>query len=236
MSEEPENNSFGILKSLKKLIFEDSPEPPVAEPAARPGVPPAENKSPENVTKNPQTNLTQNTSDLPATDVKQMKLKVLEILERINQPGIDFFEVWNAAAEMGSVNAGTLKAAFTSLKYVDKTLDKAKLSRTGQNYAAELKKVIDKETGLKQAQKQTIEQNLVKEKASLTEEIQQIEKTILELREKLNTKQKDLNEINSKYEPQLLDIDNKIAIGNTAVSEVVTDIQNALSLIETNIN
>ncbi|SHG02034.1 hypothetical protein [Pedobacter caeni] len=236
MSEEPTNNSFGILQSLKKLIFEDSPEPANSDPNLPPPLPVTENKTTETVTKNPQTNLTQNTSDLPATDIKQMKLKVLEILEKINQPGIDFFEVWNAAAEMGSVNAGTLKAAFTSLKYVDKTLDKEKLSRTGQNYATELKKVIDKETAGKQTQKQNLEQNLVKEKASLTDEVQQIEKSILELREKLSLKQKDLNEINSKYEPQLLDIDNKIAIGNTAVAEVVADIQNALNLIETNIN
>jgi len=66
--------------------------------------------------------------------------------------------------------------------------------------------------------------------------VQQIEQSILELREKLSAKQKDLNEINSKYEPQLRDIDNKIAIGNTAVTEVVADIQNALNIIETNIN
>lgn len=236
MSEEPESNSFGILRSLKKLIFEDSPEPEASGSTEAPTPPVTPNKTAETVTKNPQTNLTQNTSDLPATDVKQMKLKVLEILEKINQPGIDFFEVWNAAAEMGSVNAGTLKAAFTSLKYVDKTLDKEKLSRTGQNYATELKKVIDKETAAKQAEKQSIEQSQVKEKANLTAEVQQIEQSILELREKLSVKQKDLNEINSKYEPQLLDIDNKIAIGNTAVTEVVADIQNALNIIETNIN
>ncbi|MGY0040814.1 hypothetical protein [Pedobacter sp. NJ-S-72] len=146
MSEEPANNSFGILKSLKKLIFEDSPETDIPETKQVSGQPVAETKTSENVTKNPQTNLTQNTSDLPPADVKQMKIKVLEILERINEPGLDFFEVWNAAAEMGSVNAGSIKAAFTSLKYVDKTLDKDKLIRTGQNYAVELQKVIDKET------------------------------------------------------------------------------------------
>lgn len=236
MSEEPVKNSFGILKSLKKLIFEDSPEPSSAESDQVPVQAKAEVKVEEVVTKNPQTNLTQNTSDLPATDVKQMKIKVLEILEKINEQGIDFFEVWNAAAEMGSVDAGSIKAAFTSLKYVDKTLNKDKLIRTGQNYAAELKKVIDKETSQKQAQKESIEQNLVTEKARLAEEIKGIEKSIEDLREQLSAKQKDLKDINSKYDPQLQDIDHKIAIGNTAVTEVVADIENALHIIETNIN
>ena len=236
MSEEPANNSFGILKSLKKLIFEDSPEPYVPETKETSGQPAVETKTGENVTKNPQTNLTQNTSNLPPADVKQMKIKVLEILERINEPGLDFFEVWNAAAEMGSVNAGSIKAAFTSLKYVDKTLDKDKLVRTGQNYAVELQKVIDKETSQKQLQKDSIEQNQVAEKASLTAEIQRIEQNIDELRETLSSRQKELKEINSKYEPQLQDIDAKITIGNTAVAEIKTDIKNALNIIQTNIN
>jgi vacuolar-type H+-ATPase subunit I/STV1 len=235
MSEEPVNRSFGILKSLKKLIFEDSPEP--AGPDQAPAIStPAETKVAENVTKNPQTNLTQNTSDLPAPDVKQMKVKVLEILERINEPGIDFFEVWNAAAEMGSVDVNSVKAAFTSLRYVDKTLTKDKLLLTGGKYAAELKNIIDKETSDKQSQKQYIEQSLVKEKASLTEDIAAMEKSILDLQEKLSNRQKELKEINSKYTPELEQIDQKIAIGNTAVTEVITDIKNALTIIEKNIN
>ncbi|RAJ37507.1 hypothetical protein [Pedobacter cryoconitis] len=236
MSEESANNSFGILRSLKKLIFEDSPEPFVPESKQAVAPPVTETKKGESVTNNPQTNLTQNTSDLPPTDVKQMKLKVLEILERINEPGLDFFEVWNAAAEMGSVDAGSIKAAFTSLKYVDKTLDKDKLVRTGQNYAAGLQRVIDKETSQKQLQKENIEQNQVAEKASLTAEIQRLEQNMEELREKLGSRQKELKEINSKYEPQLKDIDAKIAVGNTAVAEVITDIKNALNIIQTNIN
>lgn len=234
MSEEPANNSFGILRSLKKLIFEDGPEPFV--PEVKQTITPTPAKTGEVVTNNPQTNLTQNTSDLPPADVKQMKLKVLEILERINEPGLDFFEVWNAAAEMGSVNAGSIKAAFTSLKYVDKTLDKDKLVRTGESYAAELQKVIDKESNQKQLQKESIEQNQVAEKASLTAEIQRLEQNMEELRERLSARQKELKEINNKYEPQLKDIDAKIAVGRTAVAEVITDIKNALNIIQTNIN
>lgn len=161
-----------------------------------------------------------------------MKVKVLEILERINEPGIDFFEVWNAAAEMGSVDPNSIKAAFTSLKYVDKTLDKNKLLTTGEKYAAELKIIIDKESGDKQRQKESIEQELVKEKARLSEEIALMEQNIIELQEKVSLRQGELKGINSKYVPQLEQIDQKIAIGHTAVSEVIADINNALSIIK----
>lgn len=234
MNEEKEQNSFGILKSLKKLIFEDGPEPEAVTPtkpvAAAPekNIPVAERTTPPPLP-------VSFTSDASTPDVKQMKVKVLEMLEKLNEPGIDFFEVWNAAAEMGNVDATTLKAAFTSLKYVDKSLTKEKLSSSGQRYADELQKVIDRESSQKEQQKQTIEQNLVKEKASLTAEISQLERQLQELQQQLGEKQVYLREINSKYEPQLRDIDNKIAIGKMAVADVVSDIRNALNLIDSNI-
>lgn len=232
MGEETAKNSFGILNSLKKLIFEDStettddlqdkPQPPI--------------KAAEPVTNQAQTNLKENVTVIGVTDVKQMKVKVLGILERMNEPGLDFFEVWNAAAEMGSIDATTIKAAFTSLKYVEKDLNKQKLLVTGRNYATELKKVIDQESSQKQQQKQTIENNLVDEKDSLVSEIKSIEQNIADLKTKLQAKEQDLKSINAKYDPQLKDIDQKIALGNAAVNEVITDIEKALNIIETNIN
>ncbi|RAJ77428.1 hypothetical protein CLV59_107195 [Chitinophaga dinghuensis] len=233
MNEEKEKNSFGILKSLKKLIFEDEPAAEASAPAATPAAPAA----PE--VRNPAT-YSQTPPPLPitaspATDVKQMKIKVLEMLEKLNEPGVDFFEVWNAAAEMGAVDANTLKAAFTSLKYVDKTLTKEKLTATGKRYADQLQDIISRETTQKQQQKQSVEQQQVKEKESLVTEIQELERKLNELRQQLDNKQKDLREINGKYEPQLRDIDNKIAIGNNAVAEVIADIRKALDLIESNI-
>lgn len=232
MGEETAKNSFGILNSLKKLIFEDSTE--MTDNLQDRPLPPI--KAAEPVTNLAETNLKENVTVIGVTDVKQMKVKVLGILERMNKPGLDFFEVWNAAAEMGSVDATTIKAAFTSLKYVEKDLNKQKLLATGRNYASELKKVIDQESSQKQQQKQTIENNLVDEKDSLVSEIKSIEQNIADLKTKLQAKEQDLKSINAKYDPQLKDIDQKIALGNAAVNEVITDIEKALSIIETNIN
>lgn len=233
MSEQQKNNAFGILSSLKKLIFEDTEEPaPNAVPAASPE--PA--KSPTTAVPDPAAQSFATPVSAAPTDVKQMKVKVLEILEKINQPGLDFFEVWNAAAELGGVNATSVKAAFTSLKYVDKSLDKAKLISSAESYVEELRKIIDKESSQKQQQKENLQQNQVTEKASLTDEIAQLEENIKTLQAKLAASQKALKEINNKYEPLLKDIDDKIAIGQTAVNEVITDIRNTINIIETNIN
>lgn len=239
MNEEKEKNGFGILKSLKKLIFEDDPN---AVPPSTPAPQPVASQKQAPVTPAPAavppplpTTPPPLPGQQPVSEAKQMKLKVLEMLEKLNEPGVDFFEVWNAAAEMGAVDANNLKAAFTSLKYVDKSLDKQKLLQSGRHYAAELKNIIDRETTQKQQQKQAIEQEQVREKANLANEIQELERKLNELRQQLEIKQKNLREINSKYEPQLRDIDAKIALGNNAVAEVVSDIQQALQLIESNL-
>ncbi|SDC27979.1 hypothetical protein SAMN04488024_101714 [Pedobacter soli] len=232
MGEETPKNSFGILNSLKKLIFEDSADTVGTPPEQQP----ATTKTPEPVTYQPPVNLKENVAVTGATDVKQMKVKVLGILEKMNEPGLDFFEVWNAAAEMGSVDAATIKAAYTSLKYVEKDLSKQKLLTTGRNYATELKKVIDQESNQKQQQKQNIENSLIDEKNRLADEIKTIEQDIADLKAKLQNKEQDLKSINAKYDPQLKDIDQKIALGNAAVNEVIADIEKALSIIETNIN
>ncbi len=234
MGEETAKNSFGILNSLKKLIFEDSEDAPGTTPDQQPAS--NSTKTPEPVTNQPQVNLKENVSAVGVTDVKQMKIKVLGILEKMNEPGLDFFEVWNAAAEMGSIDASTIKAAYTSLKYVEKDLNKQKLLTTGRNYATELKKVIEQESNQKQQQKQNLENSLVEEKNNLVNEIKTIEQNIADLKAKLQNKEQDLKSLNVKYDPQLKDIDQKIALGNAAVNEVIADIEKALNIIETNIN
>src|SRR5690606_34394652 len=108
----------------------------------------------------------------------EMKLKVYAILEKLNEQGVDFFEVWNAAAAMGKVEEHTLKAAYTSLKFVDSSLSKEKLIATGTNYANKLKDTIAKESEQKKDEKRRAEQERTLEIANLNSEIKAITENI----------------------------------------------------------
>jgi predicted nucleic acid-binding Zn-ribbon protein len=164
-----------------------------------------------------------------------MKLKVYAILEKLNEQGVDFFEVWNAAAAMGKVEENTLKAAYTSLKFVDSSLSKDKLLATGTNYANKLKETIAKESEQKQAEKKRTEQDRTMEIANLNAEIKTITENIAKLQDDLQKKQLALGQVNEKYEPRIKDIEQKINIGNAAVDEVVTEINTALQMINQSI-
>ena len=246
MSNDDTKRGSSILNSLKKLSFEDDqPQqtPPVQAPPApttnaapeRPQVPPAYSsptaQAPTGKTP-PPIPITANDG---TTDLKEMKLKVYAILEKLNEQGVDFFEVWNAAAAMGKVEENTLKAAYTSLKFVDSSLTKDKLVVTGTNYANKLKETIAKESEQKQADKKKTEQDRTMEIANLNTEIKTITENIAKLQDDLQKKQLALGQINEKYEPRIKDIEQKIKIGNAAVDEVVTEINTALRMINQSI-
>lgn len=246
MSNDDTKKGSSILNSLKKLIFEDDqPQqtPPVQAPPA-----PTTNAAPERPQVQPayssptaqaQTGKTPPPIPITAndgtTDLKEMKLKVYAILEKLNEQGVDFFEVWNAAAAMGKVEENTLKAAYTSLKFVDSTLSKDKLVATGTNYANKLKETIAKESEQKQAEKKKTEQDRTMEIANLNTEIKTITENIAKLQDDLQKKQLALGQINEKYEPRIKDIEQKINIGNAAVDEVVSEINTALHMINQSI-
>lgn len=235
MDTKPGKSSFGILRNIKRLIFEDehaeNPEPAPVPPAA-----PVKTPAPAAATPVPVYIKQVDTSPVPGADLKDMKGKVLDLLEKLNEDGLDFFEVWNAAAAMGTIDAVSIKAAFTSLKYVDKSLTKEKLLSSARNYAVKIQGVIDQDVVQKQNQKQTVQNSLVNEKQLLEKEISGLEAKIKELQNQLSLKQQSHKELDGKYEGQLQDIDQKISVGRAAVHEVVNDIQKAIAIIEQNIN
>lgn len=245
MSNDENKRSSGILSSLKKLIFEDDQTSPMpASPTPVPAAPTKEKlntSTPTYSSAQPITTTGKTPPPIPitandgSTDLKEMKRKVYAILEESNEQGVDFFEVWNAAAAMGKVEENTLKAAFTSLKFVDSSLSKEKLVATGTNYANKLKETITKESEQKQDEKRRTEQDRTMEIANLNSEIKALTENISKLQDDLQKKQIALRQVNEKYEPKIKEIEQKIAIGNAAVDEVITEINNALHMIKQSI-
>lgn len=239
MNKSADKNSSGILKSIKKLIFEDVDI--TSNGSATTNQSTHEIKTDLPTVKAQEPTLASNiVDDKPvqfSTDSsKEMKARVLDILEKLNHQGLDFFEVWNAAAEMGSVDVNSIKAAFTSFKYVDKTLTKEKLLTTGRSYANEIQKIIDQDVAQKLRQKEAAEKSLVNERQAINAEIKGLEDKISELQNNLNQLQRNFKELDGKYDKQLKEIDEKISLGKAAVQEVVHDIEKALNIIENNIN
>jgi len=234
MSDDNKSFGSGILKGLKRMLFTDEPgnTPPVSEQ----GPVPAGNTPPPATVTEPKSAPV--IASWPTSDDsnKEMKLKVYQLLENMNKQGIDFFEVWNASTEMGGTSATNIKAAFTSLRFADKSLTKAKLLETGTYYMTNLQNVLKTETQKRLDEKSRIDKEKEQMAGSLATEIAALEQQITSLQEKLASKKQERDTINEKYEPKIADINNRISAGQQSVNGVLTEMQQVMEIIEKEIS
>ena len=214
-------NTGGLLKGLKRLIFSDVEETIAPAPPQKPA-----------------SQITPSQVHVPASNSvdPEAKLKVYQVLEGMNRPGCDFFEVWNASVEMGGANVTNLKSAYTSLKFADATLSKAKLEETGNYYIAELSKVLSLESQKRKAEIDSLEIKKSNSKASLSQEIEALEIQIKNLQDKLDKKKLELENIQSNYDPQIEAIRQRIVQGESSVNDVISEMRAVLDIISKEIN
>ena len=230
MSNTTDGITDGLLRGLKRILFTTADK----DDAAAATVPAAVSDSA--TTRIPLSAMTANNSVPAGENIKEMKLRIYQLLESMNKPGCDFFEVWNAAIEMGGANSNNIKAAYTSLRYADKTLTKEKLLQTSDFYIAGLKKVLDTETVKRQDEKDKLLKQKEQEKANLTTDISDLEQQLVALQNKLADKKLQSEGINEKYKLPVELIEEKISNGHQSVNSVLSEMQQVLAIIQKEIN
>jgi hypothetical protein len=245
----------GLLKGLKKVLFTDeagessraastgAPVPRVGdhEKAMHPGqaVPPVSSdlkKDPAPI----RPGSPGISDDSPATPgdstLADMKRNVYALLENINQNGVDFFEVWNAAKEMGGASPANIRAAFTSLRFADRTLSKESLVRSGREYVQALQRVIETETSKRLQEKISLETQREQTRKRLDTDITRIEEEMNALRQKLAAMHDERQGIDADFDPRIHAIETKINAGRKAVDEVLSDMRAVIGIMERDIN
>jgi len=230
----------GILKGLKKVLFSSSPEETAVTPSpnqltgntgSRPHQPPpkaatAVDSPPFSEAKLPENDI----------EVKDMKLRVYHLLEQMNKPGVDFFEVWNAAVEMGGANGANLKSAVTSLRFADKSLSKSRLIESGKGYVSGLQGIFETESKKRSEEKAQIAGEKEQVRTGLIAEIESLQQQITTLQAKMDSQQQKLLTLDETYNPRLKEIEHKIKTGSDAVNSVLNEMQQVLQIIEKEIN
>ncbi len=228
MGDSNENFGSGILKGLKKVLFhhDDVNESTLAPD---PGI--------NTKTEKPDVEMSfKEEKPVDTEGVKDMKLRVYQLLENMNKPGVDFFEVWNAAVEMGGANSHNIKTAFTSLKHADKSLDKSRLLESGTAYVKGLKTVFETESVKRLEEKNSLDKEMAQVKSNLESEISSIEQQIASLQEKLAAKKSARESIHENYVPRIADIDAKINAGQQSVNSVLAEMQQVIDIIKKDLN
>jgi hypothetical protein len=231
MPDEKKTGFSGIFGGLKKMVFTedylgtDKPDETKKIPAA-----PSSFKS-AGTTSTPPNNSGIITTNVASDDMVQ---KIYSLLETMNKPGVDFFELWNAAEAMGGVNVTNLQNAFTTFKVLG--LDKSTVLNTGEAYCGELQSKLNTDIQKKRDERESLNVALQNEKQQLQREKQDLENKIQLLSAQLTETTGKLNQVDSKYIPQIQSIEGKIQSGVNALNVVVAEIKSVLETVKANIN
>ncbi len=173
---------------------------------------------------------------VPQAAQDEMISKVHGLLESINKPGIDFFELWNAAEAMGSINAQNVNNAYVALKIASgNTLNKEAILDSGKYYADNLKATLENDVKSKMAERDSLTNHKTQTKNVLGQEITDLNNKIADMQKQLQEKNTRLANIEQEFDPKVKEIEQKITIGQTAVQAVVNEINQVLDLVKTNI-
>lgn len=233
MQAENDKRFGGILGGLKRLIFNDVPENVTAPPEAENKVM-QEEKAPEKAAPAP---IPVPANDFIATDAgpsnideQELIRKIYQLFESINKPGVDFFELWNAAEKMGGPTPVNIQNAFTTLSVLGLSKDLA--LKTGREYLQEIDQKIKANVQSKQQEKDHLVLQLQQEKASLQSKESELEKQILNLQKALQDTKAQLNQVDSKYTKPIFVLDDKMRVGVSALSIVSKEINAVLNTVE----
>jgi hypothetical protein len=227
MSDEKKKGFTGIFTGLKKMVFTDD----YLETSQ-----PAENQNTKAAPVPVQTNNHTNNTGIITTNIApdDMIQKIYSVLESMNKPGVDFFELWNAAEAMGGVTVTNLQNAFTTLKILG--LNKVTVINTGESYCTELQSKLNADIQKKKDEREYLNVALQTEKQQLQREKQDLENKIHLLSSQLTDTASKLNEVDGKYAPQIQSIEGKIQSGVNALNVVVAKIKAVLETVKANIN
>ncbi len=165
--------------------------------------------------------------------------KALDVYEKgfesLNQPGFDFYEFFQSVAHGGADNPQVYAMAFQIASGMDKTITKDKLVQQADFYLTEIDKVyqeyVTKGNGKKQ-EALTLKDN---ENKNLVGELESMKQQLAALQIQIDDRQRKLGDIDTKYGPQLSEIENKISANNIANQKIVESIQHVKTGIISNL-
>jgi len=165
------------------------------------------------------------------SDVEAMIKKIYAAFEDMNQPGIDFLELWNSVEAMGGVTEQNFAQAYKVLNIgAGNSLTVDGIVDSGKHYIEELKKQIEGGIIQKKNDRQKLADQQQNEKVSLTVETNALVKQIQDLQKQLIDKQQKLAQVDSNYIAPIAAIDQKINVANAALEQVLNQLQGAVDL------
>lgn len=155
--------------------------------------------------------------------------------EKINQDGYDFFEFFQTIMHGDINNPQTYAMAFGMGKAMDKNLTKEKLISQSDFYTSELMKLYNQNVAEGTQKKQDLINLKNNENQSLTDDLTSLKQQLETIQVQIQDRERKLSLIDSKYEPQIVERDNKLLANDFAKNKIISTIETVKQGINNNI-
>lgn len=161
--------------------------------------------------------------------------KYEEGFARLNKPGIEFFEFFQAVLEAGMDKGDAYKMALKMLSTMEKSMTKDSLIAQSQYYIEELLKVHASfnDAGNKMKNQVLTEKNT--EGTKLSSDIQLLKEQLESIKSEISRKEQLLAEIDDRYGSKLNDLDCKIMANDEAKNRISGSINGVVNGIKQNL-
>lgn len=165
--------------------------------------------------------------------------EVIKLYERgfdgLNIEGWDFYEMYKAVLAVGIDNKAAYQMAYNMGKGMDSTVTKEKLLSQAQYYLDEIIKVYKNYVSNGQSKKLQLQGQMDTEKDGLLSEVKSLREQLSEIQRLLSLKEGMLENIESKYQPEIEVIDCKIMANDHAKAKIMGSIDTVITQIKTNL-
>jgi hypothetical protein len=240
MDKTDENKGFW---SIKKLLFKDEfleQEPkksPSEEKNVKKNIETAQNTDIKPIQINKPT--PENPANLVTSsksDSNELMEKIYAALKKMNMPGIDFLEVWDAMEAMGGVNEMNLKNSFLALKIASgNTLTKEMIIETGNKYLTTISGQLQTDISSKEAEEASLVNELKAKKTELETQKSNLLEQIKTLQAELQQVETTLGNIDNGYASKFSTVKSKIDAGKNAQQIIGQEINSIINLVEKNL-
>jgi hypothetical protein len=186
------------------------------------------------------------TSEAPPVPLMDVPLQcaphmdsIMDLYEKgfanLNQPGVEFFEFFQAVVEAGTDNPSAYKMALKMLSTMDKTMSKTSLVSQSQFYINELSSVHSGYNSAGIQKKNELLGQKSEEEKSLNAELQNLREQMETIKLQINQKTNELSQIDGKYHPKIQDLECKIMANDSAKNRILGTIQKVVAGIKVNL-
>lgn len=157
-------------------------------------------------------------------------------LDSANQDGYDFYEFFKAIINSGAIENPQMYVMAMNMGIVmDKTCNKSKLLSQADYYLNEINKLYNQNVTSGSSKKQDLITQKDSENHNLSAELNNLRAQVEALQNQISAKQTQLLAIDSKYQPLINEIEQKLQANDIAKNTIVSNIDKVKNGINNNI-